>query len=54
MNGNFHGREVNQKANKIAEPKKRLLLILILISLYIVGAKYFEVNPKKTNPKKVT
>ena len=22
MNGNFHGREVNQKANKIAEPKK--------------------------------
>jgi len=21
MNGNFHGREVNQKANKIAEPK---------------------------------
>lgn len=30
MNGNFHGREVNQKANKIAEPKKRLLLILII------------------------
>jgi len=52
MNGNFHGREVNQKANKIAEPKKRLLLILILINCW--GAKYFEVNPKKTNPKKVT
>jgi len=49
MNGNFHGREVNQKAYKIAEPKNGYFWFWFSP---IVGAKYFEVNPKKTNPKK--